>query len=429
MVGYKADGSPRIYTINRKTEAEARAAHLKLMMRHAKGELVQQGQVALLVWLTDFAEELAGGVSPSTREKHQSYLKILATDPLAQMNLGDIKVVHLERFYLALSRRYSKGTVMHIKNFITRGMRKAARYEMISSNPADHAEMPRMTSTPISRALSREDVERFLNVNADHRLIRLWATILALGLRHSEALDLKWEMLGQDAEGYPTLLIPGTKTASARRTAYLPDELLSLLDEQREQNELEALYAEEYRDQGYIFPSLVGTRLSHHNVLRSYRIALEKAGIDPTYRIHDLRATYITHQIADGVDPRTVAAAVGHTDPRTTLAIYAHVVTAKARLAAREGGSRMLARVKPPAEPAPTSAYGAALTAALEVAPLSGWVTNAMIRASHPDHTSENIGAALKSPYFELDDTPPGEKQRYKLSRKGVVKKAMQGRN
>ncbi|WP_041230675.1 tyrosine-type recombinase/integrase [Deinococcus peraridilitoris] len=71
-------------------------------------------------------------------------------------------------------------------------------------------------------------------------------------------------------------------------------------------------------------PKPAGTPQSQHNVRRDWRAILRKAKLDETYRIHDLRHTFLCRLIEDGVDPRTAADVAGHSDPRITLARYAY---------------------------------------------------------------------------------------------------------
>ena len=52
------------------------------------------------------------------------------------------------------------------------------------------------------------------------------------------------------------------------------------------------------------------------------------------FRLHDLRHLSATEMVGAGVDPRTVAARLGHANPAVTLAVYAHALEARDRDAA-----------------------------------------------------------------------------------------------
>jgi integrase len=52
------------------------------------------------------------------------------------------------------------------------------------------------------------------------------------------------------------------------------------------------------------------------------------------FRFHDLRHLSATEMVGQGMDPKTVAARLGHANPSVTLAVYAHAVEARDREAA-----------------------------------------------------------------------------------------------
>ena len=51
---------------------------------------------------------------------------------------------------------------------------------------------------------------------------------------------------------------------------------------------------------------------------------LKKAGL-PSIRFHDLRHTFATHALSNGVDARTLSGILGHTNASFTLDTYTHV--------------------------------------------------------------------------------------------------------
>jgi integrase len=64
------------------------------------------------------------------------------------------------------------------------------------------------------------------------------------------------------------------------------------------------------------------------------RLEIEELAADPPrveswkFRFHDLRHLSATEMVGQGMDPRTVAARLGHANPSVTLAVYAHAVEA-----------------------------------------------------------------------------------------------------
>ena len=89
---------------------------------------------------------------------------------------------------------------------------------------------------------------------------------------------------------------------------------------------------EGYRNyiENYIKPQLGGKHVSlitTQDVQRMYRrlkTLLEEAGL-PSIRFHDLRHTFATHALTSGVDAKTLAGILGHTNASFTLDTYTHV--------------------------------------------------------------------------------------------------------
>ena len=55
-----------------------------------------------------------------------------------------------------------------------------------------------------------------------------------------------------------------------------------------------------------------------------WKKAKERAGIDTTWRLHDLRHWSATHGVSEGFDMATISGRLGHSDASTTLRVYAH---------------------------------------------------------------------------------------------------------
>ena len=53
---------------------------------------------------------------------------------------------------------------------------------------------------------------------------------------------------------------------------------------------------------------------------------LKDAGL-PDIRFHDLRHTFATHALSNGVDAKTLSGILGHTNASFTLDTYTHVTT------------------------------------------------------------------------------------------------------
>ena len=75
-----------------------------------------------------------------------------------------------------------------------------------------------------------------------------------------------------------------------------------------------------------MFPSSVGTPLSHRNVVRSFKALLRRSGLPETVRLYDLRHTCATLLLSRRVHPKYVQELLGHASIALTLDTYSHVL-------------------------------------------------------------------------------------------------------
>lgn len=95
-----------------------------------------------------------------------------------------------------------------------------------------------------------------------------------------------------------------------------------------------------------MFPSPTGGPISPDSVLQMLHRVLKRAGL-PKVRFHDLRHTFATVALQNGVDIKTVSGMLGHYSAGFTLDTYAHVTTAAQREAAKTMGSVLSGALRP----------------------------------------------------------------------------------
>ena len=78
--------------------------------------------------------------------------------------------------------------------------------------------------------------------------------------------------------------------------------------------------------------------MSPDSVLHMLQRVLKRAGL-PRIRFHDLRHTFATMALQNGVDVKTLSGALGHYSAGFTLNTYAHVTTSAKREAAKTMGN------------------------------------------------------------------------------------------
>jgi site-specific recombinase XerD len=81
-----------------------------------------------------------------------------------------------------------------------------------------------------------------------------------------------------------------------------------------------------WQNHDLVFPSSVGTPLSHRNVVRSFKAVLRRAGLPAAIRLYDLRHTCATLLLCRNVHPKYVQELLGHASIAQTLDTYSHVL-------------------------------------------------------------------------------------------------------
>jgi integrase len=125
-----------------------------------------------------------------------------------------------------------------------------------------------------------------------------------------------------------SLRLVAPKTARSRRVVSLPAVAVQALrDHCVRQVEDRSAAGAAWRDTGLIFATRQGGPLEPGNVVRSFKRALERAGL-PAMRFHDLRHSCATLLLVQGVAPRVVMEILGHSQISLTMDTYTSVIPA-----------------------------------------------------------------------------------------------------
>jgi integrase len=169
---------------------------------------------------------------------------------------------------------------------------------------------------------------------------------LATGMRRGEILGLIWEYVSfEDACLFVEQTI-GTKkhkhapkTENSIRMIPLDSITLNLLREWKAWQE--GFLASKEIVQGEETPVCINTRgeyIDPHSFNAWWRRFSAKHGFEGVVP-HELRHTYASHLLGNGIDVKTVQELLGHSKPETTLRLYCHALEHNKRIAANTIGS------------------------------------------------------------------------------------------
>jgi integrase len=287
-------------------------------------------------------------LSPTTIHRYRNLLKNRILPALGNGQVHSIRTNDLDRLYLGLVNEVglAPATVRQAHAIIRRAFRQAVLWGWIAVNPAINATPPRVSKSDPSPP----DVGQVASLlekaaESDPELSRFLHVAASTGARRGEVCALRWSNFDPKLRTltieHSIVDLPGglvekdTKTHVSRRMAIDPG-TATVFEEQRR------CALERAREAGscislesFIFSSEPDglTPWVPGSVTKRFQRLRDSLGYD-RMRLHDLRHFTATRLIAAGVPVRTVSGRLGHSNPSTTLSVYAHFVEASDQAAA-----------------------------------------------------------------------------------------------
>jgi len=217
-------------------------------------------------------------------------------------------------------------------------MHKALKDAMIDGlilkNVAAHIRLPKPRKKEIN-PLNPDQAKAFLTAAQGDRYEALFVLAIHYGLRQGELLGLKWsdvdlkegtlQVRRTMSESRAGRIEEQPKSGKGRRIE-LSQTTIEALKSHCERQQEEKKGTEEYKDQGLIFATTVGTPTNSKNLYwRSFKPILERAGL-PNICFHELRHTCATIRFMRGQQPKRVQELLGHASIVQTMDTYSHVI-------------------------------------------------------------------------------------------------------
>ena len=149
-----------------------------------------------------------------------------------------------------------------------------------------------------------------------------------------------------------------TKTHQVHIVELGPFGLAVLRDQRARQAAQRRQLGDGYANQDLVLADAMGKPLQVSTVYRWVRAALARAGLPRHTRLHDLRHTHASLQLARGHVLPMVSERLGHRDKTTTANLYAHALPNSQRAAARDLDAYISGHQDDPGMPRTPSAGG-----------------------------------------------------------------------
>jgi integrase len=304
--------------------------------------------------------------SPVTIRNYQSQVDSSIRPTLGKVKLTKLSARHLDELYGAMKDSgASPKTIRNRHAIISAALHQGVRWGWMRENVAERARPPRVSQRRV-QAPSVEAVRAVVTAaeDRDPRLAPLLMLGALTGMRRGELCALRWSDVDLDhgeldVSRSVVVAVGGlaektTKTDRFRRVAL--DEVGVLLLRQHWANV--TTWAKEFGatvpTDAYVFsPYIDGCKPFRPDNVTSFFIRVRDSLGLKEVRLHDLRHFTATQLIGAGVDVRTVAGRLGHSDPSLTLRVYSHLIEERDRAAASIMGRVLGPSASTPEIPAP----------------------------------------------------------------------------
>lgn len=322
-----------------KKKKDAEAALLQILKELEENEYIQQSNQLFSSYIDEWFEHYAKRVKETTAfsRKHTVEKHLKRENPFQHKPLSKITSKDIDTLYnIKLDEGYSTNTIRKIHQMLHQALEQAVNWNMIKSNPVSKVTPPSIKTKDI-KIWSFDEVHTFLAESRKSRHYIMFLLAIYTGMRKGEILGLKWSDIDFEKKVIKVVrsvsLITGVgyifttpKTKKSIRQVPIPDFLIDeLLAHKKTQEEWKAQSGEQFQELDLVISTKNGSIQDPRNVLREMRKICKNAKVT-NIRFHDIRHTHASILIAEGVDIVKVASRLGHTNPRITLEIYAHLM-------------------------------------------------------------------------------------------------------
>ena len=355
--GYDAKTGKRIIrNVLGKTQAEVKEK-LKAVLEEVKGiDVARSEDYTVATWLRTWYELYAKpNVRTATANRYELIIEhyTIPIPRIGSVKLKKLTTRHLQKLYkellesgrIHIGKNQDKGlsttTVRSVHLMLHCALDRAVKERLIPRSPSDDCIVPKPRKLDM-KILPPEHIHAYLEAARARGLLSIFYLELASGLRKGELVALRWDDVDiqnrtisvskqyvRNPDGSLELTRP--KTENSVRLVSIPQTAVDLLIQEHNK----------HPDSPYLFPSPITGEMYHpDSVVNLHKKLLKDAGL-PHIRFHDLRHTFATTALQNGVDVKIVSSMLGHYDAGFTLRTYTHATRQKQDEAAATMGSFM----------------------------------------------------------------------------------------
>ncbi len=290
-----------------------------------KGDEKMKLKKLLELWLERYMKHT---IKIRTYNRYKSICDLHLIKDLGEYELEELKPNVLQDFLLKkIDDHYSTNTIKGIVSVLKQALRLAITLEFVDKEYCSNLKMPSSEEKEISVFTKKEQqvIESFCLNHKKRNYIGI-VICLYTGIRLGELLALTWNDIDFNSnlltinktsysakvDGKTQIIVDKPKTKKSNRVIPIPNQLVKLLRVIKKESN--SKYVITTRNSG-----MVGNR----SYQRTFKFILKKVNV-PYRNFHSLRHTFATNAIELGMDVKTLAEILGHTNAMITLNRYSH---------------------------------------------------------------------------------------------------------
>ena len=328
----RSEKGPMYQTITRESKEELEALILYQRLLYSRSKLTERSKMTLAEWATIWIDEIKYClIGESTYYSYKSVINNHIIPFLGKKQLVSIRRDDIERFIGSLQKNTKTkkalqcSTIKSVYMIIDQILRDAVGAKLLLDNPAKNIVLPH-DPAPERVVLTTQEVKRLFDTLEEHfpDMYDVYYMELMTGLRRGELFGLKWSDIYEEKGEvqirrsvkylHGDLIVTNTKTNSGKRKIMLAESVKIMLMERHK-----------VIDSEWVFPKQNDNSLPYDPKMISYHIqkVLTKAEL-PYVQFHNLRHTFATQAIFNGVEPPVLSNLMGHKIITFTLDTYTH---------------------------------------------------------------------------------------------------------
>ena len=355
VIGHKNDGSPMYKSVFAKTQKEALKLLHTAIETYRDVDLTEECRMTLGEWLDKWLDEyMIFTIRESTLDSYRAMVKNQVKPFIGSKQISSLTTADMQKFYNKIKKEgrvrphpiYGKtladSMVRGVHMMLHEALDAAVKERLLAKNPTNGTTVPKC-NYPEKQILGDNQLETFLEAIRGHEY---WCDFFYVevmtGLRRGEICGLKWQDISFEENKLQVkrsvsvkkgggVSIGETKTETGVRCIQMPPSVAELLKSKKQTAITE-----------WVFPHFLHPEqpISPASAYRKLKVILKNAEL-PLIRFHDLRHTFATHATQGGVDPKTLAGILGHTNASFTLDTYTHVTSDMQKSASAVVGNMM----------------------------------------------------------------------------------------